>query len=107
MAPEKRLIDAHALKKAFRTDEGAEVIGHSTRKLFRMDSIVDAQPTVDAAEVVWTLTQKGHALAAAREAGLIDDLNDPRFERFWRAFSEAVDCKTEPKGREKAHGKNE
>ena len=60
MMPEKRLIDAHELKKAFRTDKGAEVIGHSTLKLFRVDGIVDAQPAVDAIEVVRCCNCKTH-----------------------------------------------
>ena len=52
MANEKRLIDANALKMALCTKEGAEALGHSTVKLARVSAIVDAQPAVDAVEVV-------------------------------------------------------
>lgn len=47
-----RLIEADALKKAFRTNEGADVLGHSVRKLLKTDAIIDAMPTIDAVEVV-------------------------------------------------------
>ena len=52
MANEKRLIDANALKDALRTTEGAKALGNSVYKLFCVDEIIDAQPTVDAVKVV-------------------------------------------------------
>ena len=52
MANEKRLIDANALKKAFRTNNGADTLGHSIVKLLKVDKIIDEQPAVDAVEVV-------------------------------------------------------
>jgi hypothetical protein len=54
MATEKRLdlIERNALKDALRTKEGAKALGHSVHRLFCVDEIIDAQPTVDAVEVV-------------------------------------------------------
>lgn len=62
MANEQRLIDANALKKAFRTDNGAYVLGHSIVRLLQVDKIIDEQPAVDAVEVV-------RAYWAGNEAG--------------------------------------
>ena len=52
MATERRLIDAEALKRAFRTDKGAYALRHCISNLFSLDEIVDEAPTVDAVEVV-------------------------------------------------------
>lgn len=51
MENEDRLIYADALKKALRTNEGADAVGHSIVKLLKIDKIVDTQPTVDAVVV--------------------------------------------------------
>lgn len=47
-----RLIDADALKMAFRTRECAEEFGHSIYRLFFVDKVIDAQSSVDAVPVV-------------------------------------------------------
>ena len=67
MKNEKRLIDADALKMAFAKKEGAEALGHSTVKLARVYAIVEAQPTVDAVEVVRCKDCKHYALSDFRK----------------------------------------
>lgn len=47
-----KYIEKDALKMAFRTRECAEKFGHSIYRLFFVDKVIDAQPSVDAVPVV-------------------------------------------------------
>lgn len=48
----KRLIDAYLLKLNICSNKGSQIIGHSIVRKFRLDELIDEQPTVDAVEVV-------------------------------------------------------
>lgn len=49
---EDKLISADNLKKAFRTDDGAEAVNHSIRNLLYVDKVIDQQPAVEARPVI-------------------------------------------------------
>ena len=42
-------------------------------------------------EVMYQITPKGIAAVCMLHSGLITDMNDPRFEGFWRMFSEDME----------------
>ena len=47
-----RYIDADALKRNLRNNDGSKILGHSVVRLFQLDEFIDAQPTVEAVPVV-------------------------------------------------------
>lgn len=42
-----RFIDADALKRNLRSNEGAKILGHSVVRLFQLDELIDGQPSVE------------------------------------------------------------